>query len=54
MAPQWYGLNVFERNRSTGILEQVHLVPVEFAGAREIADILTQIFEPQKTKSERD
>ncbi|MEE2902818.1 MAG: type II secretion system secretin GspD [Myxococcota bacterium] len=32
-----------------GILEQVHLVPVEFAGAREIADILTQIFEPQKS-----
>lgn len=31
-----------------GGVEQVHIVPVEFATATEIADKLTQVFEPQK------
>jgi general secretion pathway protein D len=31
-----------------GALEQLHVVPVEFANAQEIAEKLTQVFEPQK------
>jgi general secretion pathway protein D len=32
-----------------GALEQVHVVPVEFASATEIAEKLSQVFEPAKT-----
>lgn len=31
-----------------GAIEQLHVVPVEFANAQEIAEKLTQVFEPQK------
>lgn len=36
-----------------GGVEQVHIVPVEFATATEIADKLTQVFEPQKAGGAR-
>lgn len=39
---------IFEEIDQPGALEQVHVVPVEFAGAQEIAEKLTQVFEPQK------
>ncbi|MCK6544939.1 type II secretion system secretin GspD [Myxococcota bacterium] len=39
---------IFEEIDQPGALEQVHVVPVEFAGAQEIADKLSQVFEPAK------
>lgn len=40
---------IFAEIDQPGALEQVHVVPVEFASAQEIADKLSQVFEPQKT-----
>lgn len=39
---------IFDEIDQPGALEQVHVVNVEFAGAQEIAEKLSQVFEPQK------
>ena len=50
MVSLWYCLErILNEIDQPGILEQVHLVPVEFAGAREWP-YPDQIFEPQKLK----
>ena len=54
-----YGINIDRLGRILkeidvpGALEQIHVVPVDYASASEIAEKLTQVFEPAKAGNKR-